>query len=329
MEIAKFDDKALSVAAGGFATSISVAQIASTWDALSHFPDRRARVELSGLGASLNSFAARLAALKQAGGAFDVDAEIARFAQRHVELARRAWAMESRCMSWFVVGPANFPTRTNQKRQASRDKAYGLLLAHSAAALKAVERVAFPYGLPGSAIRASNPDAPALIREKIESCRRRHALMKEANAAIRATKSREPAALIEAVKGVTGWSDATCAKVVQPDYMNRVGFADYQLRGELAEIKRLETRLGNIEITRARGLVEQEHETVAGTVKVIENPDAARLQIVFPGKPAEAVRAILKQNGFRWSPTEGAWQRHLTGNGRYAAERVLAGIKAA
>lgn len=44
------------------------------------------------------------------------------------------------------------------------------------------------------------------------------------------------------------------------------------------------------------------------------NTDANRLQLIFDGKPAENVRAILKNNGFRWSPRYMAWQRQLTEN---------------
>ena len=42
----------------------------------------------------------------------------------------------------------------------------------------------------------------------------------------------------------------------------------------------------------------------------------------FDGKPDEATRALLKANGFRWSPSQGAWQRMLNDNGRYAAQKV-------
>jgi hypothetical protein len=33
------------------------------------------------------------------------------------------------------------------------------------------------------------------------------------------------------------------------------------------------------------------------------------VQLIFPGKPSDEIRARLKSNGFRWSPTAGAWQR--------------------
>ena len=53
-----------------------------------------------------------------------------------------------------------------------------------------------------------------------------------------------------------------------------------------------------------------------------------RLQLKFPGKPDETTRSLLKSNGFRWSPREGAWQRQLTGNAEYSLKRVVEKLKA-
>lgn len=64
-------------------------------------------------------------------------------------------------------------------------------------------------------------------------------------------------------------------------------------------------------------------EYMRGTVKIIEDPDIARIQLVYPGKPDEATRDKLKAHGFRWAPSEGAWQRQLNAAGRSAASAVL------
>ena len=40
----------------------------------------------------------------------------------------------------------------------------------------------------------------------------------------------------------------------------------------------------------------------------------------------DSTRALLKANGFRWSPSQGAWQRQLTENGKAAARRVLSSL---
>jgi hypothetical protein len=191
-----------------------------------------------------------------------------------------------------------------------------------------VERRAFPYGAPGGAILSRNPDAPDLLRQRIAERQRSHALMKAANAAIRSVKGDDVEAMTQAVVDATGWrADTARACVVPPqDWMPR-GFPAYALSGELAEIKRLEQRLATIEAQRERGTVEREHNTAAGALRVVENPDAARIQLFFPDKPDAKTRDLLKGHGFRWAPSEGAWQRHLNNAGRYAASRVVAALQ--
>ena len=54
--------------------------------------------------------------------------------------------------------------------------------------------------------------------------------------------------------------------------------------------------------------------------KVEANRQDNRLQIFFDGKPDADTRSELKSSGFRWSPSEGAWQRQLNDNAIYAAD---------
>ena len=56
--------------------------------------------------------------------------------------------------------------------------------------------------------------------------------------------------------------------------------------------------------------------------KVEANREDNRLQIYFEEKPDEKTRETLKENGFRWSPKAGAWQRQLNDNAIYAADRL-------
>lgn len=329
MQAATFTDDTLNVSAGAFACQLTVKGICSTWNALSHFPERRARFELKALGDRLNTFAGGVAALVARGGTLDEGAEVERFTARHISLTRRAWAMDARCMSWFIVGPARFPVDRNRKKTAAADKAYQLAADHLKAASLSVERAAFPHGAPGGPIRASNPDAPDLLRAEIERRRAMHATMKAANAAIRSVKGDDVEAMVQAVVDATGFREPKARRIVAPPekWMGR-GFAGYALSGELAEIKRLEGRLAAIEANRARGNVERIHDTTAGEVRIVENGDAARIQLFFDGKPASEVRDLLKSSGFRWAPSEGAWQRHLNNGGRYAAECILAKLRA-
>ena len=56
--------------------------------------------------------------------------------------------------------------------------------------------------------------------------------------------------------------------------------------------------------------------------KVVVNSELNRLQIVFDDKPNEELREDLKAEGFRWAPSQGAWQRQLTDNAFRAARRI-------
>jgi hypothetical protein len=57
--------------------------------------------------------------------------------------------------------------------------------------------------------------------------------------------------------------------------------------------------------------------------KVVENAEIDRLQLLFDGKPDEDTRTVLKQNGFKWAPSQTAWQRQLTDNARRSLDRVI------
>lgn len=69
---------------------------------------------------------------------------------------------------------------------------------------------------------------------------------------------------------------------------------------------------------------EQENKEMAfegGTL--VWNYEEDRLQILFDDIPEESKRTELKSSGFRWSPTNKAWQRQLTSNAIRAAKRIL------
>jgi len=62
--------------------------------------------------------------------------------------------------------------------------------------------------------------------------------------------------------------------------------------------------------------------------QVIQNVDENRVQFVFPGKPDEKTRKILKSHAFRWAPSQNAWQRKLTNAAIYSAKLVIRDLDA-
>ena len=56
--------------------------------------------------------------------------------------------------------------------------------------------------------------------------------------------------------------------------------------------------------------------------RVVMNQEENRVQILFDDRPDADIRSELKHAGFRWAPSQGAWQRMLNQNGVYAAKSV-------
>ena len=306
MTIAIVENNTLVVTVGSYATSITAASITSSFDALSHFPERRAAGELSDLAIRINTFGDyvdELAAREDVAASFNAVDEKQMFAIQHVAITRAFWAAESRCMSWFVTGSANFPVARNEKRQRSAD-------ARSAEIREA--------------IRSNDPEALDKIRKKIAGLENDCEQAKAANRIIRTMRARkaEMADIIRAVVEQTDIETHIIGRALQHAETFRMP-VKFDTTLDRAEIRRLQDRLASLEQLQDRGDVETKVETSLGEIEIVENTEAARIQLFFPDKPDDATRSLLKANGFRWSPSYGAWQRHLNENGRWAAKRVV------
>ena len=99
----------------------------------------------------------------------------------------------------------------------------------------------------------------------------------------------------------------------------RKPFASYSLQNNNANIKSTEARIKELEEVKATEPTETEYDGFT----YVENTDEMRVQFIFDGKPDEETRSLLKYWGFRWAPSQGAWQRQLTSNGKYAAKEVI------
>jgi hypothetical protein len=143
--------------------------------------------------------------------------------------------------------------------------------------------------------------------------------MKRANAIIRRMEKdhASEADILAPVVSETALQEEQAARgITIAPWQSRRGFCTTNTRAELRRMQQ-------------RGDRSKEVETEAGAVEVKENTEIARIQMIFPGKPDEEARRILKSHGFRWSPSRGAWQRHLNEAGRYAVKTVLSKISGA
>lgn len=235
------------------------------------------------------------------------------------------------CASWFIVGASKFPTNQQRKRWASADRRADELHEYATGRLtRMVKLVTRPR-------RMAAQERADDLRRRIEQAEAEQARMKEANKII---KDKKLPAKLEAF-GLTitdalvslGISEGEARAIQHPDFAGRLGFPDYKLKNNNAEIRRLKGRLAEEQAKAAQAAsgtaAVQEYDTATeGQVTYEEHPDDNRVRLFFEGKPAQATRDTLKRYGFRWSPSQGAWQRFLTGNGKHAAAEVLAQIGA-
>ncbi len=214
-----------------------------------------------------------------------------------------AWlSSKSRCLSTMITGPSNFNSRRNDKRNNVEHKRCENLIEFRERGMKAVIRNLRPDLRP---IMAGDDNATERLAGKIQQAEAEQQRMRAANAAIRKHKKAGADAQVRALVEL-GFNAAIAAKLLEPDFCGRIGFADYQLTNNNANIRRMKERLEKVSENK------QTEDTAAEGVnaRVEDCPADNRVRLFFPGKPSAEVRADLKSSGFRWSPTIGAWQAY-------------------
>lgn len=155
----------------------------------------------------------------------------------------------------------------------------------------------------------ASPD-PVKMAEELKKCVELQATMKEVNAYWRSRGT---------CIGAPGISEEQAKKLDEKIASTRYSwekqpFSSYDLTNNNSQIKRLESKLKEV----SRGFAGWEFS--GGHAEA--NTEIDRLQLFFDEKPDEGERANLKANGFKWAPSQDAWQRQLTDNAIYAAGRL-------
>lgn len=162
------------------------------------------------------------------------------------------------------------------------------------------------------AIFSDDPNADEKLEAKIERLTKQQEYMKAANKLFRKA---DKEGLLD-----MGFTSTQIEKLLIPDFCGRIGFPDYLITNNSANIRRLKERLITI-----KARVEQEYkETTTETgIKIEENPEENRLRIYFPDKPDKSIRLFLQSHGFRWAPSMGCWSGYLNNNSRYYANQLI------
>lgn len=229
------------------------------------------------------------------------------YCRKLAENMNASYSIEARCPSILISGGGNFPVRKKERQNAARDRnleewnyIQGLL-----------DKIR-SVGTDG--ISSDDPQAVEKLEAKLAALEKHQELMKAANVAIRMKDPTEGDAKLAEL----GYTPEDIAKLREPDFCGRIGYPAYLLQNNNANIRRIR---GRIEELKKRTENTPEGWEFDGG-RVVVNTTENRLQIIFDGKPDADIRTELKGEGFRWAPSQGAWQRQLTDNAMRAARRL-------
>jgi hypothetical protein len=153
------------------------------------------------------------------------------------------------------------------------------------------------------------------LQNKLEKLEASQQMMKLVNAYYRKNNSLDGCDLISA-EFIEKFNQG---RIKNPCFY-QVPFMPYELTNNNAKIKSTRDRINSLSAIKGRETKEKDF----GDYTFIENTEIMRFQFIFNGKPSEEIRSLLKSNGFKWAPSQNAWQRQITANGKYAAKRVMA-----
>ena len=245
-----------------------------------------------------------------------IDSLLDTYARKLAANMNHGYEIDARVPSILIAGGSNFPVRKKEKQNAARDSnmqewqyIQGLL-----------DKIR-STGMGG--IRQDDPQAIPKLQKKLDGLEKAQETMKAVNAYYRkhGTLDGCPHLSPENLENLkadmaSGW------------HYEKKPFQSWELSNNNAEIRRVRQRIESL--TRANEVAYVGWEFDGGHVEA--NREQGRLQVFFDGKPEADARQQLKENGFRWAPSVGAWQRLLNDNAYHASDRIaciqpLSGIK--
>lgn len=233
---------------------------------------------------------------------------------------------KSNCASSAVAGPANFNVRKAEKNNNREHDKMKALLDFDKYAQKLINK---RYAACFTAQEKQSSDLENITRQ-LAAAKHHQETMKAANKAHKAYIKDPDSAKTKELMAILSDALQDTVKNYKPAYSwEPHPFAPYQLTNNNANIKRMEQRVKELSTKQeaAEEVGTKETEFKNG-LKVIQNYEEDRLQLLFDGKPEENVRRALKSHGFRWAPSQQAWQRKLTNNAIYSFKHHLMGCEA-
>ena len=233
-----------------------------------------------------------------------IDSLLDRYARKLADNLNESHAIDARVPSILITGGGNFPVRKKEKQNAARDRNMGeyMEIKGLLAKIKSVGK---------GGISADDALAVEKLEAKLAGLEESQELMKSVNAYFRKNKTLDGCPGLSAE--VAGQLKASMARDWRK---NPVPFSSYALTSNNANIHRVRQRIDDLK--NRSDFVGWSFPGGEAKINEAEN----RLQLLFEDKPPEEQRQSLKREGFKWAPSQGAWQRQLNQNAICAAARL-------
>jgi hypothetical protein len=163
-------------------------------------------------------------------------------------------------------------------------------------------------------IKLNDPDALERLQKKLNARLTSQENMKEINKILRNPKLTAEEK-IKTVMEKYQLDTKTIHGLMNPHYsFDKPGYPAWAMQNNNAEIARLKKRINEVLRYQQEAVATEESgelpELVFDGGRIVDNVPENRLQIFFDAKPDAETRTRLKQNGFRWTPSNSAWQSY-------------------
>lgn len=228
-------------------------------------------------------------------------------------------SIEARMPSVMIAGPSNFNWRKKEKQNSAREnfwKEYASFFSvEDNYYFKKIKTL-----ITNKTIYSDDALAIEKLNAKIDKLTDLQSKMKAVNTFYRKNKNLNECDLL------TEKEKIELKQTLQMFPYYNQPYPSFELTNNNAKIKRLQERLEDLIKLKERTNNENKYPEIEG-LKVVEDTNDMRIRILFDEIPNEETRTTLKQNGFKWSPKNSAWQRQLTNNGIYSTKKLLNELK--
>ncbi len=287
----------------------------------SFVPDERAKSEQQSFANHVNGTYEKLLHIATSDAMRAVlDSEISRYKEGYKQQLYAYLAARGNTASTMITGGSGFNVRRNQKKLDTAQRRLGELLEWQDKAIAAIRKRILAARTEDEALEAEWAGVRAQLLSSIDTIR----VIDEDNAPY--TRSLIVNNMVNRI--------ATIAQSGNVELVNRAValVQEYNASHKKPAIAARNAFWQLPQIAASNQAAQQEvatqdpimlFENKELNVQVFDNPALDRIQIFFPGKPSDAVRDVLKSAGWRWSPTNGVWQRQRTNNAIESAKNIV------